>query len=151
MMHIHLCPNSPQSLSVLSNSTFLLTHPYKASLPLYSACFVHHLPFLSSSRIPFTPSLQTSCYFQHWTPIIPSLPLILSNSYCQCLILSCPVFFLLSIIYKALLFLLQHTFFVTASSISLSHSVRISLTSCSRFTSLHFYPTLFAHPHTFKA
>lgn len=82
MLHIHLFPKSPQSPSVISNSTFLLTHPYKASLPLYSVSSIHHLPFLSLSRIPFTWSLHLhsfvrhSSYTRHRTPIIHSHSLI---------------------------------------------------------------------------
>lgn len=80
--------------------------------------------------------MQPSCYFQHWTPVIHSHPLV---SFLF-LSVSCPLpSFMFSIIYKPLLFLFQRTLFVTVFfflSLPLFHrGEELLLVLC-----LHFYP-----------
>lgn len=51
MLHVHVFPKSPRSLSAMCDSTSLPTNAHKASLPLYSA-LSHSPPFHFPSGIP---------------------------------------------------------------------------------------------------
>lgn len=131
----------------MSNSTFLLIHPYKI-VSSFIFCLIHSIytyPFPDSHSFSFfsspSPFVQPSCYFKHWTPVIHSHPLISFHL----LSVSCP---LLSFIFCALshvLHFLCHCFF----HFSISLSVQLSNIMLLLFLSPFFI--LFAHPYTSKA
>lgn len=149
MLHILLFPKPPQSLSAWSNLTSLLPHPCKASLPLYSASFIHHLPFLSPSCVPFA-------WFLHLQPLCnpPDIsntgPLSSSLALCH----PCPLPFLhicLALNHLSIFYFSLSALFLPLLLQLLSLSVCISFTLCSCFSRLHFFSPLFAHSHTSRA
>lgn len=136
-------------MSATSNFTFPLTHSHKSSLNSLHASSVCHLPFLFPSHIPFSRSLYVDISCFHLHPLCNPLAILRLDpslmSFHLLLFLSVSFSLFLAISKKKLNYL--HFLFYHTSLISLSHSlIRASVASCSRFSHLHFYPPLFAHP-----
>lgn len=127
MLHIHLFSKLLPSSSSLPIQHLWSPIPTKSSLPLYVS-FIQHPPFLFSFLLCLvsspSPFVHPSCYFQHWTPVFHSHPVIPLH---LLLSVSCPLFFIFHALNHLYVVFLSNTLSVTVSSISPSHFLCASL------------------------